>query len=100
MAAEPGREASSKVKSQLYARQDGCCKYCGRKLEKRSLRIDRKNSAHSGHRLHNLQLICGPCHTRKGNLTDGEFRSKYSRQAADRRRLLRRRLSHRLDLRR
>ena len=28
-------------------------------------------------RISNLQLICGPCNTRKGALTDSEFRRRY-----------------------
>ena len=66
-------------KEQLYKNQQGKCNYCGIKLGIQYLDIDHKNPVARGgsDRITNLQLLCGPCNTRKGSLTDGEYRRKY-----------------------
>ena len=76
-----------KEKDALYKDQKGRCNYCGIKLGLVYMHIDHKTPSAMGgsDRLNNLQIQCGPCNTRKGATTDGEFRRKYkltpSRQA-------------------
>jgi len=71
----------------LFTKQKGKCMYCGRRRTKRELHIDHKNPVARGgsNSLSNLQLLCSECNTRKGKLTDGEFRRRFkltpSRQA-------------------
>ncbi|MCK4368638.1 MAG: HNH endonuclease [Dehalococcoidales bacterium] len=63
----------------LFDSQKGRCMYCGRKLGLAYLHVDHKTpiSRDGSNKIRNLQLICGPCNTRKGSMTDGEFRRKY-----------------------
>ena len=53
--------------------------YCGRKLDKDLFHIDHKTAFARGGRdsLSNLQLLCPTCNTRKGKMSDGEFRRRY-----------------------
>lgn len=77
----PRRKTISKdYKEALFARQKGRCMYCGKKDEMGRFHIDHKTpfSRNGSDRLANLQLLCGPCNTRKGDLTDGEFRKLFS----------------------
>jgi hypothetical protein len=63
----------------LYNDQRGRCNYCGRKLGKTHLHenpIDPGDGRGRHERL-KLQLLCGPCNGRKGDLTDKEFRKRY-----------------------
>ena len=63
----------------LHKVQNGKCWYCGVKL--------REGDGHVDHRLpfsrggketpKNMQLLYGPCNTRKDALTDGEFRKRF-----------------------
>jgi len=77
---EPERRRIPKTtKELLYDKQKGKCNYCGCKLTIQYFHIDHKTPLTRGgsDRITNLHLLCGPCNTRKGNLTDGEFRRKY-----------------------
>ena len=77
---QPERRYISKTTKQLlYDKQKGKCNYCGNKLTIQYFHIDHKTPVARGgsDRITNLQLLCGPCNTRKGNSTDGEFRRKY-----------------------
>ena len=67
------------MKKYLFDQQKGKCMYCGVKLGLAHFHIDHKTPrANEGKDTpDNLQLLCGPCNTRKGALTDGEFRRKY-----------------------
>lgn len=66
-------------KEYLYQKQKGRCNYCGCKLAIQHFHVDHKipKDRDGPERLSNKQLLCGPCNSRKGNLTDGEFRKKY-----------------------
>ena len=63
----------------LYRVQSGKCMYCGRKIPKDLFHIDHKTPFSRGgsDRLANLQLLCPTCNTRKGDMSDGEFRRRY-----------------------
>ena len=53
--------------------------YCGKKLEMAYFDVDHKTpfSRNGSEGIKNKQLLCRPCNTRKGDLTDGEFRRAY-----------------------
>jgi len=75
-----GRIMTSREEKQyLYQKQQGRCNYCGYKLAIHYFHVDHKISTDRDgpDRLSNKQLLCGPCNSRKGSLTDGEFRRKY-----------------------
>jgi len=76
----PTRKAPSRdLKEALYKKQKGRCNYCGIKLSMSYFHVDHKTPvAREGKdSIANSQLLCGPCNTRKGRLTDGEFRRRY-----------------------
>lgn len=76
----PARKRPSKGEKQLlYDVQKGKCNYCGKKLELAYLHSDHKNPVSRGgsDRSTNKQLLCSPCNSRKGAMTDGEFRRRY-----------------------
>jgi len=70
---------SKKEKELLYTHQKGRCMCCGIKLEIEHMHSDHKIpiARNGSNELSNKQLLCGPCNTRKGKLTDGEFRKRY-----------------------
>ena len=70
---------SKLIKEGLYKRQKGKCMYCGRKLDIADMHADHKKPWNRGgsDSEKNLQMLCGPCNTRKGDMTDGEFRRAY-----------------------
>ena len=49
------------------------------RLQAYHFHVDHKTPVERGgsERLSNKQFLCGPCNSRKGKLTDGEFRRKY-----------------------
>ena len=53
--------------------------YCGRKPGVDLLQVDHKNPFSKGgsDTKRNFQLLCGTCNTRKGNLTDRQFRTRF-----------------------
>ena len=51
--------------------------YCGRKLGIRDMHADQKIPG-AGYHEGNVQLLCVTCNTRKGSMTDGEFRRAYA----------------------
>ena len=63
----------------LAKKQGGRCMYCGRKVVRDLLDLDHKNPVARGgtNRTSNFQLLCRTCNTRKGAMTDREFRRKY-----------------------
>ncbi len=73
------KNIGKKVKELLYKDQSGKCMYCGRKLGIAYLQVDHKTpvARKGSDRVTNLQLLCSPCNTRKGDMTNGEFRKKY-----------------------
>ena len=64
---------------ELLKKQKGRCMYCGRKVARDLFDLDHKNPVAQGgtNRKSNFQLLCRSCNTRKGPLTDQEFRRKY-----------------------
>ena len=75
----PRKPIGTKNKEALFALQNGRCMYCGRKMGLAYLHVDHKTPVSRGgtNRLSNLHLLCSACNTRKGNMSDGEFRRKY-----------------------
>ena len=63
----------------LHKEQRGKCMYCGTKLRVGDGQVDHKKPFSRGGKEtpKNLQLLCAPCNTRKGDLTDGEFRKRF-----------------------
>ena len=64
---------------ELVKKQSGRCMYCSRKVGRDLFDLDHKNPVSRGgtNRKSNFQLLCRTCNTRKGALTDKEFRRKY-----------------------
>ncbi len=64
---------------ELVKKQKGRCMYCGRKVARDLFDLDHKNPVKHGgtNRKSNFQLLCRTCNTRKGAMTDREFRRKY-----------------------
>ena len=63
----------------LHPKQNSKCMYCGVKLRKGDGEVDHKIPFSRGGKEtpKNMQLLCGPCNTRKGALTDAQFRRKF-----------------------
>ena len=77
---EEPRSFNKAQKEAMFARQKGRCMYCGKKeREYTYLDADHKTPYSQGGRtsLANGQMLCRPCNTRKGDLTNGEFRKMY-----------------------
>ncbi len=76
----PTRKRIGKTERQmLYKVQGGRCMYCGRKLSLADMHVDHKTPVvrRGSNSMSNLQLLCAPCNTRKGDMTEGEFRRAY-----------------------
>lgn len=67
------------VKNELHKAQGGKCMYCGRKSGIDLMDVDHKNPFSKGgsDSKRNYQLLCRTCNTRKGDLTDRQFRSRF-----------------------
>ena len=67
------------LKQELFKAQKGKCMYCGRKSGIDLMDCDHKNPFSKGgsDSKRNFQLLCRTCNTRKGNLTDRQFRSRF-----------------------
>lgn len=73
------KRRTRREKELLHKAQKGRCMYCGIKLPVSQFHFDHKNPLNrsGSDSFSNLQLLCGPCNTRKGKMTDGEFRRAY-----------------------
>ena len=67
------------ITDELIKKQKGRCMYCGSKVRRDLFDLDHKKPVAKGgtNRKSNFQLLCRTCNTRKGALTDKEFRRKY-----------------------
>ena len=76
---KPKRASLKDWKVLLHTQQKGKCQYCGTRLCAGDGHVDHKLPFSRGGKEtpKNMQLLCGPCNTRKGALTDGEFRKRF-----------------------
>ncbi len=76
---ERRRPALKDWKAPLHKLQGGRCMYCGVRLRVGDGQVDHKTPFSRGGKEtpRNLQLLCGPCNTRKGDLTHAEFRRRF-----------------------
>ena len=77
--AKPKRVSLKDWKDVLHPVQKGKCRYCGHKLRQGDGHVDHKMPLSRGGKEtpKNMQLLCGPCNTRKGALSDGEFKKRF-----------------------
>ncbi len=70
---------TKKAKAELHRAQKGRCMHCGKRPGLAYMHADHKTPLARGgsNSKRNFQMICSVCNTRKGSLTDGEFRRKY-----------------------
>ena len=70
---------SDEERRRLHKQQGGRCNYCGRRKAFGDMQLDHKTPVADGGRNTpgNLQMLCVQCNTRKGDLTDGQFRRVY-----------------------
>ena len=63
----------------LHKTQGGKCMYCGHKIREGDGAVDHKMPFSRGGKEtpKNMQLLCAPCNTRKGDLSDGEFKRRF-----------------------
>ena len=74
------RSFTKAEKEAMFAKQKGQCMYCGkREREYTYFDADHKTPFSLGGptSLSNGQMLCRPCNTRKGDLTNREFRTRY-----------------------
>ena len=71
---------SPDLRRRLHRSQGGRCIYCGRKISLLMSHVDHVLPLNRGgpNTEGNAQLTCPGCNMRKGDRTDGEFRSRYS----------------------
>ena len=79
---EPSRRRKAipdAVKRELYSTQHGKCRYCARQPGYDLMDVDHKNPISKGgsDAKRNLQVLCRTCNTRKGDLTDKQFRTRF-----------------------
>ena len=74
-----GRPSLKPWSEMLHKTQGGKCMYCGHKLRKGDGTVDHKMPFSRGGKEtpKNMQLLCAQCNTRKGNLSDGEFKRRF-----------------------
>ena len=77
----PRRSFPKGTREALYRLQSSRCVYCGRRLSLAPAmsHIDHITPLNQGgsHEMHNWQLLCPGCNTRKGDRNDHQFRAKY-----------------------
>lgn len=66
----------TEIRNMLYVAYNKPCTYCNKKLDVRNMVCDHKQpiSSGGGSFKSNLQMICASCNTKKGPLTDEEYR--------------------------
>ena len=67
------------IKLELFKEQKEKCMYCGRKPGMDLMHIDHKTPFSKGGSdlKKNLQVLCGTCNTRKGDLNNRQFRTRF-----------------------
>ena len=76
---KPKRVSLKQWNAVVHKMQNSKCMYCGTKLRTGDGHVDHKKPLSSGGKEvpNNMQLLCAPCNTRKGTLTDSEFRRRF-----------------------
>lgn len=71
------------TRQQVYAKYNGHCAYCGRKLEFEEMQVDHIQAKHVGGKndLENLNPSCRSCNCLKGKLSLKKFRKQIENQA-------------------
>lgn len=71
------------LRKMVYAKYDGHCAYCGRKIEMKDMQVDHIISRYNGGSddLKNLNPACRMCNFRKQTYTIEQFRDEIQRQA-------------------
>ncbi len=74
---------SKNARQQVYAKFDGHCAYCGRRIELEEMQIDHIHPKYLGgnNEMDNLNPACRMCNFRKGTLTLKKFRKAIQNQA-------------------
>ena len=67
----------TEIREMLYSAYNKPCKYCNRRLDVTNMVCDHKHplSSGGGSFKSNLQMICASCNTKKGPLTDEEYKT-------------------------
>ena len=67
----------TEIREMLYSAYNKPCKYCKKKLDVTNMVCDHKHPISSGGGSYksNLQMICTSCNTKKGPLTDKEYKT-------------------------
>jgi hypothetical protein len=67
----------TEIREMLYLAYNKPCKYCKKKLDVTNMVCDHKHpiSSGGGSFKSNLQMICASCNTKKGPLTDKEYKT-------------------------
>ena len=67
----------TEIREMLYLAYSRPCKYCKKNLDVTNMVCDHKHpiSSGGGSFKNNLQMICASCNTKKGPLTDKEYRT-------------------------
>ena len=67
----------TEIRKMLYSAYNKPCKYCKKKLDVTNMVCDHKHplSSGGGSFKSNLQMICASCNTKKGPLTDKEYKT-------------------------
>ena len=73
------RPSLKQWKELLHPKQNGKCMYCGNKIPEGDGTVDHKMPFSRGGKETpaNMQLLCGKCNSRKGDLSDGEFKRRF-----------------------
>ena len=81
----PSRKRPSKAEREaLYKAQSGRCYYCGIRLDIAHMTIEHKQpvARKGSESLSNKVVTCFPCNHKKGQMTNGEFRTLYKLEPA------------------
>ena len=79
MSEERRRKSLKRFLPDLHKDQKHKCMYCGTKIREGDGEVDHKKafSRNGSDQYRNLQLLCGQCNRRKGDLSDVQFRRRF-----------------------